>query len=182
MSKLAKKPLAIPAGVSLAMDGDFCIVTGKKASVKLPIRNDLVDIALTKDSLQVTKKTEEKDSISYAGTIFRTLKTTITGLSTDAGFVFNLDLKGVGYKAVVSGNLLTLTLGYSHNILVEIPEGIKAVVEKNTRLIISGHNKVHVMDFIRFVQKIRKKNVYKGAGVHLEGEFTLRKEVKKSKK
>jgi len=182
MSKLAKKPLAIPAGVSLALNGDFCVVTGKKASLTLPIRNDLVDVAITKDSVQVTKKTEEKAAIAYAGTIFRTLKTTITGLSTETGFVFNLDLKGVGYKAVVAGSYVTLTLGYSHNIVVEIPEGVKAAVEKNTRLIISGHNKVQVMDFIRFIQKIRRKNVYKGAGVHLEGEFTLRKEVKKSKK
>ena len=182
MSKLAKKPLVIPNGVTVSINNGICVVSGKKASLNVKYNPDVVEIKSDGKSVNVVKKSESKEAVSCAGTIFRTIKTSITGVSSENGFVFNIDLKGVGYKAVVAGNLLTLTLGYSHNIIVEIPEGIKASVEKNTRLIISGHNKVKTMDFIRFLQKIRKKNVYKGAGMHLEGEFTLTKEVKKSKK
>jgi large subunit ribosomal protein L6 len=182
MSKLAKKPVAIPAAVkAVYADGAISFSTSAGA-VSLPIRADLVDVDLQKDSVKITKKNESKDANAYSGTIARSISTIIKGFANPAGHVVNLDLKGVGYKAVVAGNLVTFTLGFSHNIVVEIPEGIKVAVEKNTRVTVNSINKTKLMDFVKFIQGLRKKNVYKGTGMHIEGEFILRKEVKKAKK
>jgi large subunit ribosomal protein L6 len=182
MSKLAKKPVAIPAAVKASYTNGSITFSSASGSISLPIRSELVDVDLKTDSVKITKKDESKDANAYSGTIARSISTIIKGFTSPAGHSVNLDLKGVGYKAIVTGDLVTFTLGFSHNIAVEIPEGVKVSVEKNTKITVSCLNKIVLMDFVKFIQGLRKKNVYKGTGMHIEGEFVLRKEVKKAKK
>ena len=183
MSKLAKKPIELPTAVSASVSNGVITISNKKnEKTTLKIPESFVSVSIDGSKLTVTKVNESKESSSCAGTIYRTIVTMVKGLSADNGHTINIDLKGVGYKAVVSGKYVTFTLGYSHSVVVEIWEGIKVTVEKNTKVSISGFDKVKLMDFVRFIQKSRKKNPYKGTGIHAEGEYVRKKEVKKSKK
>jgi len=181
MSKLAKKPLQIPDGINVILKDGVCTMSNGKNSIELKYNYSILDIELKDKMISVTKKNSSKDATSQSGTIFRTIKSSITGL-LPAGFSFNVNLKGVGYKAVINGNLLFLTLGYSHNIALEIPQDVSVKVEKNTALIIQSYTKGKAMDFIKSIQRLRSYNVYKGSGVLLENEWRVTKEMKKSKK
>ncbi len=185
MSKLAKRPFAIPKEleVKTVSDGKLSI-SNKSHEIILPFESELISVSVdnTKKEVLFSKKDETKQSISYVGTIARIFQTHIKSLQQKNGCTVNLVIKGVGYKAVVSGNLLILTLGYSHNIAVEIPDGIKITVDKNVNVAVSAFDKQYLMNFVKSLQKLRKKNPYKGTGIHIDGEFVLRKEVKKSKK
>jgi large subunit ribosomal protein L6 len=181
MSKLAKKPLQIPSDVKVSINNGICLISNKKDSINLKYNTSLVEIKIDGNLISVLKKNESKDSISQTGTIFRTIQTSLVGLSP-IGFTFNVTLKGVGYKATLSGSTLFLTLGYSHNIALEVPKTINLTVEKNITLIVKSYSKSEAMDFVRSVQRLRTYNVYKGSGVLLEKEWRVVKEMKKSKK
>jgi large subunit ribosomal protein L6 len=183
MSKLTRKPLVLDPKLKASFADGVFVMSNGKASLSLAIK-DSVKVEINGTSVSVSPSDETKFAKSYSGTIYRTLMSYSAGLSNPKGHSVFLTMQGVGYKAVLSSDAktLTLTLGYSHNIAVEIPAGIEVSVEKNTQITFSGFDKVVLMDFARFVRKLRRPNVYNGSGVYVKDAPIRRKEGKKAKK
>lgn len=176
MSRLAKRPIAIPQKTEVVVSGSTLTVKGPKGTlVKLLPR--LVDVQVGADGVQVTQKGDTIESRALVGTYASHVKNMIAGVN--AGFQKKLLVEGVGFKWDVQGKTLNLALGFSHPVKVAIPEGLTAVAEKST-LTISGFDKELVGQFAANIRALKKPEPYKGKGIRYEGEVIRRKQGKKA--
>ena len=181
MSKIGKKNILLPKDSSVKIDGEKLTVTGPKGSTELTI-NDKIFSAKTNDNNEIQivplieKKIDKKTSIMW-GTYRSLLNNAVIGVS--AGHQKILDIKGVGFRANLKGEILNLQLGFSHDINFSIPKGVKIEVEKQIILKISGVSKELVSKVASDIKSLKPVEPYKGKGITERGQFVLRKEGKK---
>lgn len=177
MSRVGKHAVNIPANVKVTFENGVLSGNSTLGSFTYNVPS-IVKVALEKDSILFSiDDKENKDARSMWGTCRAQVANAIAGLVKH--FEVKADLVGVGYKAEVKGNVLVLTLGYSHNIEYAIPEGIKIACEKPTTIVVQGADKQKVGQVMKEIQAFRKPEPYKGKGIIIQGQFVYRKEGKK---
>jgi len=178
MSKLGKKPIQIPKDTKVKIETGKLILTGPKGSKELNLNDKIFTTSLSDDNNLILKliKKNEKSRIMW-GTTRSILNSAIIGVSV--GHEKTLELSGVGYRAVLKGNVLSLQLGFSHDTTYKIPEGIKIVVEKSTIIKISGIDKQLVGKVSSEIKMLKPVEPYKAKGIKERGQYVLRKEGKK---
>ena len=178
MSKLGKKPILIPEGTKVKLESGKLILTGPKGSRELTL-NDKIFTATIADNkslvLELIKK-NESSSIMW-GTTRSVINSAIVGVST--GHEKTLELSGVGFRANLKGNILSLQIGFSHDVSYKIPDGIKLTVEKSTIIKIMGIDKQLVGKVTAEIKMLKPVEPYKGKGIKEIGQYILRKEGKK---
>jgi len=176
MSRIGKKPVAVPSGITATVDGQTVSVKGPKGQLAFVV-HDLVAVEKTADGITVAPRDESKKARSLWGMSRTMVSNLIVGVSK--GFERKLEITGVGYKAAVQGKNLNLSLGYSHDVLFPIPEGITVVCPKPTEIMISGIDRQKVGQVAAEIREYRQPEPYKGKGVRYSDEFIVRKEGKK---
>ena len=176
MSRIGKKPVIIPAGVTASMNDGILSVKGPKGELSIPMVEE-VTYAVEGDSLAVTPANKSTKARSYWG-MQRTLVQNLVDGVTE-GFSKVLEINGVGYRAAVQGKILKLQLGYSHDVDFAIPDGIEIKTPDNTTVEISGMDKQKVGQVAAEIRRWRKPEPYKGKGIKYRGEYIFRKEGKK---
>ena len=176
MSRVAKSPVSLPAGVEIKIAGQEMTVKGSKGSLNLVI-NDLVGIEQKDGVLSVSPKTESQESWAMAGTMRAIINNMVTGVSQ--GFNRKLELVGVGYRAQAKGKVLNLSLGFSHPVDYPVPEGIEVTTPSPTEIIVSGCDRQKVGQTAAEIRAYRPPEPYKGKGVRYSDEHVVRKEAKK---
>ena len=178
MSKLGKKPILIPEGTKVKLESGKLILTGPKGSRELTL-NDKIFTATIDDNkglvLELIKK-NESSSVMW-GTTRSVINSAIVGVST--GHEKTLELSGVGFRANLKGNILSLQIGFSHDVSYKIPDGIKLTVEKSTIIKIMGIDKQLVGKVTAEIKMLKPVEPYKGKGIKEIGQYILRKEGKK---
>ena len=178
MSRIGKYPVIVPEGVTVAINGNLITAKGKLGELTHSFDADHINVELQDNKIVVTPKTENKHARALWGTTRANINTIVKGVHD--GFTKNLEVVGVGYKARVEGSTkLGLSLGFSHDVPVEAPNGIKVACPTPTQISISGADKQLVGQFTAEIRKFRKPEPYKGKGVKYEGEYIRRKEGKK---
>jgi len=176
MSRIGKKPISVPKGVTVTLNGQDVAVKGPKGELKLTLVEDVV-AKLEGDSISVTPREDTQRARAMWG-LSRTLVTNlIQGVTS--GFTTNLEINGVGYRAALQGKNLQLSLGFSHEVLYPIPAGIEIKVAKPTEISVSGMDKQKVGQVAAEIRAYRGPEPYKGKGVKYADEFIFRKEGKK---
>ena len=176
MSRLAKRPIAIPAKTEVTVSGGLVMVKGPKGTLQKPLHR-LVTVEVGQDGVQVSPKGESLQSRALIGTFASHIKNMIGGVNS--GFSKKLLIDGVGYKWDVQGKTLNLALGFSHPVKVAIPEGLTVKAEKGA-LDISGFDKELVGQFAADIRAMKKPEPYKGKGIRYDGEVIRRKQGKKA--
>jgi large subunit ribosomal protein L6 len=176
MSRIAKYPVPIPAGVEVNLGGDVVTVKGKKGSLQLNL-HPAVEIVNKDNALTFAPRDQDPKSDAMAGTFRALLNNMVTGVT--AGFEKKLELVGVGYRAQVQGKALNLTLGFSHPVVYPIPEGITAETHSQTEIVVKGMDKQKVGQVAADIRAFRPPEPYKGKGVKYADEVIARKEAKK---
>ncbi len=179
MSRIGKLPISIPDGVEVKLEGSKLSAKGPKGTECVEIPSE-IEVVINDKEIVVNRKAEDRKSRSLHG-LFRTLIfNAVTGVKTP--FEKKLEIVGVGYRAAMQGSAINLSLGYSHPVIVEPPQGITISVEANTKITVSGSNKQMVGDIAALIRSKRPPEVYKGKGVKYEGEYIARKVGKAGKK
>ncbi|WP_132255574.1 50S ribosomal protein L6 [Methylobacterium segetis] len=176
MSRVGKKPVSVPSGVTATVTGQTVKMKGSKGELQFVVPS-LVDVALENGAISVTPKNQSKEARSLWGTSRAQVANLVEGVSK--GFEKKLEITGVGYRAAMAGKALKLSLGYSHDIEYEIPAGITIVTPKPTEIVISGIDRQRVGQVAAEIRDYRGPEPYKGKGVKYAGEFIFRKEGKK---
>ncbi len=176
MSRIGKKPVAIPSGVTVKVDGQTVSVKGAKGELKFVVPDD-VEVKFENNSISVNPRHETKRARALWGTSRAQVNNLVVGVTQ--GFERKLEITGVGYKAAVAGKNLQLSLGYSHDINYPIPAGIAIATPKPTEVTISGIDRRQVGQVAAEIRAYRGPEPYKGKGVKYAGEFIFRKEGKK---
>ncbi|MEJ0002011.1 MAG: 50S ribosomal protein L6 [bacterium] len=176
MSRIGKQEIEIPKGVTVTQDGPLFKVAGPKGNLEKTFRDD-VAIAIADGKITLSIKRNDKFSRSLWGTYASHIKNMIAGVETP--YVKKLILEGVGYKSEVKGKELHLALGFSHPVVVAIPEGLTMTAEKNN-MTVTGIDKELVGSFTASIRALKKGEPYKGKGMRYEGEVIRRKQGKKT--
>ncbi|MBR1924901.1 MAG: 50S ribosomal protein L6 [Ruminobacter sp.] len=176
MSRVAKSPVVIPAGVEVALDGNNITVKGKSASLSAKI-NSLVAVKVQDGAITFAPVDDSAEANAQSGTARANVANMVNGLSK--GFERKLTLIGVGYRAQAKGKVLNLELGYSHPINYEVPEGITIETPSQTEIVVKGVDKALVGQVAANLRAYRKPEPYKGKGVRYSDEVVHIKEVKK---
>lgn len=177
MSRVAKKPIPVPAGVDVAIDGQMITVKGGKGQLQQPL-SELVEVSQSDDkALVVSVREDNKDAWALAGTTRAVVSNLVTGVSE--GFEKRLQLVGVGYRAQAQGKVLNLSLGFSHPVNYELPEGVTAETPSQTEIVVRGIDKQQVGQVAAEIRAFRPPEPYKGKGVRYADEHVVRKEAKK---
>lgn len=176
MSRVGKLPIIIPEGIKVEKDGSLLRVSNGKVTREYEVAHNAV--AEIKDNEIIVKTKDENDANkTFVGTHRSNINGIVKGLKE--GFTKTLIVDGVGYKSLVKGNTVILSLGYSHDILYAIPEGIEMKTEKPNLLVVSGYDKVQVGQVAAEIRSLRKPEPYKGKGIRYQDEVVYRKEGKK---
>ncbi|BBU63547.1 50S ribosomal protein L6 [Methylosinus sp. C49] len=176
MSRIGKKPVIVPAGVTAKVDGQLVQVKGAKGELQFRVPDDVV-VTQDGNSIKVDPRSNSKRARALWGTSRAQVNNLVVGVT--AGFEKKLEINGVGYRAAVAGKNLQLALGYSHDVNYPIPAGIAIVTPKPTEITISGVDKRQVGQVAAEIRALRGPEPYKGKGVKYAGEFIFRKEGKK---
>lgn len=176
MSRIAKAPIKIPAGVDVKFNGKEVVVKGKNGELTLVV-NNVVDVKLDNSTLTFAPLDEEQASNALAGTTRALLNNMVKGVSE--GFERKLMLNGVGYRAKASGNQLSLTLGYSHPIEYSVPAGVTVETPSQTEIVLKCADKHMLGQVAAKIRAFREPEPYKGKGVRYSDEKILRKDAKK---
>ena len=176
MSRVGKKPVPVPAGVTATVTGQTVKMKGSKGELQFVVPPQ-VNVAFEDGAVSVQPKDQSKEARSLWGTSRAQVANLVTGVSK--GFEKKLEITGVGYRAAMAGKALKLSLGYSHDIEYEIPAGITIVTPKPTEIVVSGIDKQRVGQVAAEIREYRGPEPYKGKGVKYAGEFIFRKEGKK---
>jgi large subunit ribosomal protein L6 len=176
MSRIGKKPVAIPTGVTAAVEGQTVKMKGPKGALALVLPDD-VTVKMDKGAIKVDPRTETQRARAMWGTSRTLVANLVTGVTK--GFEDKLEITGVGYRASVQGKNLQIALGYSHDVVYPIPEGIAIVTPKPTEILITGMDKQKVGQVAAEIRGFRPPEPYKGKGVRYSGEYIFRKEGKK---
>lgn len=179
MSRIGRKPVVFPKGVNISENAGIVKVEGPKGTLssKLP---EGITMVLGDDNLVVERKSDERIARSNHGLARTLIGNMVTGVST--GFVRNLEISGVGYRAEIEGNNLKLALGFSSPVQYVIPKGIDVKVEKQINIIISGIDKELVGRVAAEIRSLKKPEPYKGKGIKYAGEYIRRKAGKSAAK
>ena len=178
MSRIGKKPIAIPAGIEVTVNGTLISVK-KGNNVSTVETHGRVGIEVANGQVILTRNGDTKESSAFWGTYRALTANAINGLHE--GFTKSLEINGVGYRATLKGDILELALGYSHPINYEIPKGLEITVEKNI-VSVKGADKQQVGQAAAIIRGFRKPEPYKGKGVKYTDEKIIRKAGKTSKK
>ena len=176
MSRIGKKPVSVPAGVTASIDGRVLNVKGPKGALSLNLREE-ISYTLEDGGILVKPANETKAARAFWGMQRTLVQNLITGVTE--GFTKKLLITGVGYRAASQGKVLKLQLGYSHDVNIDVPEGIEIKTPDQTTVEISGIDKQKVGQIAAEIRRWRKPEPYKGKGIKYDGEFIFRKEGKK---
>lgn len=177
MSRIGKKPVQTPKGVTVSVNGQTVTAKGPKGELRFVV-NELCSVALEGDAVAVTPLDKSSKAARAQWGMSRTMIANLmTGVTN--GYTKKLELVGVGYRAALKGTGLNLQLGYSHDIEVPAPAGVKFETPKPTEIIISGIDKQLIGETAAKIRALRPPEPYQGKGVRYEGEFIFRKEGKK---
>ncbi|WP_455675422.1 50S ribosomal protein L6 [Pradoshia sp.] len=178
MSRVGRKPVEIPAGVTVTLNGKTVTVKGPKGELTRTFHSD-IEVKVEDNNVVVSRPTDEKLHRSLHGTTRAIISNMIEGVSK--GFERNLELIGVGYRAQKQGKKLVLNVGYSHPVEIEPEEGLEIEVPANTKISIKGTDKERVGALAANIRDVRPPEPYKGKGIRYEGEQVRRKEGKTGK-
>jgi large subunit ribosomal protein L6 len=176
MSRIGKKPVAIPAGVTAKLEGQSIAVKGAKGELKFTAPEDVV-LRIEGNVVHVEPHREDKRARAMWGTARARIQNLVVGVTK--GFEKKLEISGVGYKAAVAGKNLQLSLGYSHDIVYPIPSDVTITTPKPTEITVAGIDKRQVGQIAAEIRAFRGPEPYKGKGVKYVDEFIFRKEGKK---
>lgn len=176
MSRIGKKPVSLPSGVTASMSGQTIEVKGPKGTRSFKATDD-VTIKIEEDAVTVTPRGTSKRARQQWGMTRSMIENLVTGV-TD-GFKRELEIQGVGYRAAVNGSTLKLNLGYSHDVDFHAPEGVTVTAPKQTEIVVEGIDEQLVGQVAANIREWRKPEPYKGKGIRYKGEFIFRKEGKK---
>lgn len=176
MSRIGKRPLAVPQGVTATVDGQTVTAKGPKGELKFVV-NDEVLIKLDNGEISVEPRDESKDARSKWGMSRSQIENILIGVKD--GFERKLEIQGVGYRAAMQGRNIQLSLGFSHEVVYEAPEGITLACPKPTEISVTGIDKQKVGQVAAEIREYRQPEPYKGKGVRYAGEKVFRKEGKK---
>ena len=176
MSRIGKKPVSIPAGVTASMNNGTLSMKGPKGELTMPM-SDLISYEIKDDGVAVSPVNKSREARSFWGMQRTLVQNLVTGVTE--GFTKVLEITGVGYRANVQGSNLKLQLGYSHDVDFAIPTGIDIKTPDNTTVEISGIDKQKVGQVAAEIRRWRKPEPYKGKGIKYRGEYIFRKEGKK---
>ena len=176
MSRIGKKPVAVPKGVTANIDGQTVSAKGPKGQLTVSL-HDLVTVEMTDDGVAVTPRDQSKAARSMWGMSRTMVQNIMTGVAD--GFEKRLEINGVGYRAQVDGKSLSLALGYSHDVKYPIPEGIEIKTPRPTEIVVSGIDRQKVGQVAAEIRRWRPPEPYKGKGVKYVDEYIFRKEGKK---
>jgi large subunit ribosomal protein L6 len=178
MSRVGKKPIEIPSGVTVTLDGNTVTVKGAKGELTRSFNPDIT-ISVEENIINVSRPSEAKAHRALHGTTRALLANMVEGVSN--GYQKSLELIGVGYRAQKQGAKLVLNVGYSHPVEFEAENGLEIEVPTNTKIIIKGISKERVGALAAKIRDVRPPEPYKGKGIRYEGEFVRRKEGKTGK-
>jgi len=178
MSRIGRKPIVIPAGVDVKIDGSTVSVKGPKGELTQTMHSNMT-LAIEGNEVLVTRPNDEKENRSLHGLTRTLVSNMVVGVSE--GFKKELEVNGVGYRAALQGKDLVLNIGYSHQVIMVPEDGITVEVPTPNKIIISGYNKQRVGQFAAEVREKRPPEPYKGKGIKYVDEFIRRKEGKAGK-
>ena len=174
MSRIANKPIDIPAGAEVSISGQTVNVKGPKGNTSYDVHQT---VEIVQDGNQLKVSARESNSVAMAGTMRSLVNNMVVGVSQ--GFEKKLELVGVGYRAQAQGNTLNLTLGFSHPVNYAVPEGITVETPSQTEILVKGIDKQKVGQVSAEIRAYRPPEPYKGKGVRYADEYVVRKEAKK---
>ena len=176
MSRIGKRPVAVPAGVTAKVEGQKVSVKGAKGELSFVVPDDVI-VKFENNEIKVDPRNETKRAQALWGTARAQVNNLVTGVTK--GFEKKLEINGVGYKAAVAGKNLQLSLGYSHDINFPIPAGISIATPRPVEIVIGGTDRQQVGQVAAEIRALRGPEPYKGKGVKYADEFIFRKEGKK---
>ena len=176
MSRIGKKPVAVPSGVTATIDGQLVKVKGSKCEVSFEVPEN-VSVSHADGAISVMPRDETKRARAMWGMSRSQVANLVHGVT--AGYEKKLEINGVGYKAAIAGPVLKLSLGFSHDVDYQIPQGIQITTPKPTEIVVTGIDKQKVGQTAAEIRDFRGPEPYKGKGVKYAGEFIFRKEGKK---
>lgn len=177
MSRIGKQPIAIPSGVTITVDSEFVTVKGPKGELKQFMMPG-ISVEVNGDSVAVTRQSDEREHRSKHGLMRTLVSNMVVGVTK--GFEKKLNVTGVGYRIAVAGTTLKMNLGFSHEVVYRIPEGIQIKIEQMS-MIVSGISKQLVGQVAAEIRSYKKPEPYKGKGIAYDGERILRKSGKSGK-
>ena len=177
MSRIGKKPVAMPQGVTATVEGQTLTVKGPKGSLSMPLLDDLVKYEIGEGEIRVTPLTDAQRNRAAWGMTRTNVQNLVTGVTE--GFTKVLEITGVGYRAQAQGRKLRLQLGYSHDVNYDLPEGVDVKTPDQNTVEITGIDKQKVGQVAAEIRRWRKPEPYKGKGIKYRGEYIFRKEGKK---
>ena len=176
MSRIGKVPVAIPGGVTAEIAGGILSVKGPKGTLSFTATDD-VTITFADDSVSVQPRGTSKRARQQWGMSRSMIANLVTGVTV--GFKKEMEIQGVGYRAAVAGNVLKLSLGYSHEVNFDVPQGVTVTSPKQTEIVVEGIDQQLVGQVAANIREWRRPEPYKGKGIRYKGEFIFRKEGKK---
>lgn len=179
MSRIGKRPIPLPAKVTVAIEGQQVTVKGPKGELSRVIPSE-VEIVQEADTLLIARRNESRAARQRHGLSRTLVANMVEGVSQ--GFQRRLEIQGIGYRAQVQGRSLNLTVGYSHPVQITPPDGVQVAVENNTNVIVSGIDKEIVGNIAAQIRSVRPPEPYKGKGIRFAGEIVRRKAGKAGKK
>jgi large subunit ribosomal protein L6 len=177
MSRIGKKPIPLPTGVTVSIEPELVQVNGPRGTLQERVPRDIT-VAQDGELLVVTRPTDRGEHRALHGLTRSLVANMVEGVTT--GFAKTLEIQGVGYRAALKGRDLELALGYSHPVSVKAPEGIEFEVPQPTRVIVRGNSKQQVGELAANIRKKRPPEPYKGKGIRYEGEYVARKVGKRA--
>src|SRR5579884_4216299 len=172
MSRIGNAPVLIPNGVTVTIDGNRIEVSGSKGKLDLTFRPE-IKVEQKDNQIIVSRKNDDRLSRSLHGLYRSMINNIVKGVSE--GWTKNLEMVGVGYRAAGGGDTLTLSVGYSHPVTIKAPEGVTFAVNENTKISVSGIDRVLVGQIAANIREVRPPEVYKGKGIRYAGEYVRRK-------
>jgi large subunit ribosomal protein L6 len=176
MSRIGKRPVTVPSGVTATVEGQTVKMKGPKGQLQFVVHDD-VEVKFENGEVKVAPRVDTGRAQAMYGTARAQVANLVSGVTK--GFEKKLEITGVGYRAALQGKNLQLALGYSHDVVYPIPEGIAITVPKPTEIVINGIDKRQVGQVAAEIRSFRGPEPYKGKGVKYAGEYIFRKEGKK---
>ena len=177
MSRIGKRPVPMPQGVTATVEGQTLTVKGPKGTLSMPLLDDLVKYEIGEGEIRLTPLTDAQRNRAAWGMTRTNVQNLVTGVTE--GFTKVLEINGVGYRAQAQGRKLRLQLGYSHDVNYDLPEGVDVKTPDQNTIEISGIDKQKVGQVAAEIRRWRKPEPYKGKGIKYRGEYIFRKEGKK---
>lgn len=172
MSRIGNKPVELPAGVTLSIEGNVIAVKGPKGELKEQLQRGIV-VKIVDNKVEISRKNDEKQTKAFHGLVRSLISNMVEGVTK--GYEKRLEMIGTGYRVALQGNKLVLSVGFSHPVEIEQPQGIQFKTEGNNKIIINGISKYLVGQVSANIRKVRPPEPYKGKGIKYQDEHIRRK-------